>query len=93
MIDCGTLSIGTSLTSIKTSKHQNIVSVNYSCEDDENIYIAMPHYSQGSLESIIKKGKAPLGLRFEAGAERFLQGFIDTSRKNPFLYAYLLSWS
>jgi serine/threonine protein kinase len=36
------------------SKHQNIVSVNYSCEDDENIYIAMPHYSQGSLESIIK---------------------------------------
>ena len=40
-----------------------------------------------ALESIIKKGKAPLGLRFEAGAERFLQGFIDTSRKNPFLYA------
>ena len=40
-----------------------------------------------ALESIIKKGKGPLSLRFEAGAERFLQGFIDTSRKNPFLYA------
>jgi serine/threonine protein kinase len=36
------------------SKHQNIVSVNYSCEDSDNVYIAMPHYSQGSIESIIK---------------------------------------
>ncbi|WP_117879898.1 serine/threonine-protein kinase [Aureibaculum luteum] len=34
------------------SKHQNIVSVNYSCEDDEHIYIAMPHYGNGSLESL-----------------------------------------
>tara|TARA_R100001463_G_scaffold37904_2_gene81497 strand:+ start:2687 stop:7768 length:5082 start_codon:yes stop_codon:yes gene_type:complete len=40
-----------------------------------------------ALESIMKKGKAPLGLRFQAGAERFLQGFIDTSRKSPFLFA------
>ena len=36
------------------SKHQNIVSVNYSCEDDEYIYIAMPFYGNGSLESILK---------------------------------------
>jgi serine/threonine protein kinase len=36
------------------SKHQNIVSVNYSCEDDEYIYIAMPFYSMGSLESLVK---------------------------------------
>jgi serine/threonine protein kinase len=36
------------------SKHQNIVTVNYSCEDDDHIYIAMPHYGKGSLESLIK---------------------------------------
>ncbi len=37
------------------SKHQNIVTVNYSCEDDEHIYIAMPHYAKGSLESLTNK--------------------------------------
>jgi len=36
------------------SKHQNIVGVNYSCEDDDYIYIAMPYYHRGSLESLIK---------------------------------------
>lgn len=36
------------------SKHQNIVGVNYSCEDDEFIYIAMPFYSKGSLETLVK---------------------------------------
>jgi len=36
------------------SKHQNIVSVNYSCEDDDYIYIAMPHYGKGSLETLTK---------------------------------------
>ena len=37
------------------SKHQNIVEVHYSCEDSDNVYIAMPHYKNGSLESLIKK--------------------------------------
>jgi len=37
-----------------TSKHENIVTVNYSCEDEDHIYIAMPYYGNGSLESIIK---------------------------------------
>ncbi len=36
------------------SKHQNIVAVNYSCEDDDFIYIAMPYYAKGSLQSILK---------------------------------------
>lgn len=36
-----------------TSKHQNIVEVNYSCEDDQYIYIAMPFYGKGSLESLL----------------------------------------
>lgn len=36
------------------SKHQNIVSVNYSCEDEQYIYIAMPYYGKGSLESLLK---------------------------------------
>ncbi|MQP52686.1 MULTISPECIES: protein kinase [unclassified Flavobacterium] len=34
------------------SKHQNIVTVNYSCEDNDYIYIAMPYYGKGSLESL-----------------------------------------
>ena len=36
------------------SKHQNIVTVNYSCEDNNYIYIAMPYYGKGSLESLTK---------------------------------------
>lgn len=39
---------------LHTSKHQNIVEVNYSCEDEDYIYVAMPYYGKGSLESIIK---------------------------------------
>jgi serine/threonine protein kinase len=39
---------------LHASKHQNIVSINYSCEDDKFIYIAMPFYSKGSLESLLR---------------------------------------
>lgn len=37
--------------------HNNIVKVNYACEDDDNIYIAMPYYKNGSLKKQISKGK------------------------------------
>jgi eukaryotic-like serine/threonine-protein kinase len=35
------------------SSHQNIVRVNYGCEDSDHIYIAMPYYKNGSLKSLI----------------------------------------
>lgn len=35
------------------SSHQNIVRVNYGCEDNDHIYIAMPYYKNGSLKSLI----------------------------------------
>jgi serine/threonine protein kinase len=37
------------------SRHQNIVQVNYGCEDQDHIYIAMPYYKNGSLKSLIDK--------------------------------------
>lgn len=37
--------------------HNNIVKVNYACEDDDNIYIAMPFYKNGSLKKRISDGK------------------------------------
>lgn len=36
--------------------HNNIVKVNYACEDDDNIYIAMPYYKNGSLKKRISNG-------------------------------------
>jgi serine/threonine protein kinase len=36
--------------------HNNIVKVNYACEDDDNIYVAMPFYKNGSLKKRISGG-------------------------------------
>ena len=36
--------------------HNNIVKVNYACEDDDNIYVAMPFYKNGSLKKRISNG-------------------------------------
>lgn len=36
--------------------HNNIVKVNYACEDDNNIYVAMPFYKNGSLKKRISNG-------------------------------------
>lgn len=36
--------------------HNNIVKVNYACEDDDNIYVAMPFYKNGSLKRRISGG-------------------------------------
>ena len=35
------------------SSHPNVVPIHYACQDDEYIYIAMPHYERGSLNSQI----------------------------------------
>lgn len=38
------------------NQHNNIVRVNYACENDENIYVAMPFYKNGSLKKKISDG-------------------------------------
>ncbi|MBW4523518.1 MAG: serine/threonine protein kinase [Scytolyngbya sp. HA4215-MV1] len=35
------------------SSHPNVVQIHYACQDDDNIYIAMPYYKNGSLNSLI----------------------------------------
>ena len=43
------------------SSHQNVVQVLYACEDDANVFIAMPYYSNGSLKSLMNQ--RPLTVR------------------------------
>ncbi|MGN7298106.1 serine/threonine-protein kinase [Ferdinandcohnia sp. SAFN-114] len=38
-----------------SSKHPNIVEVNYACEDENNIYFSMPFYPNGSLNTMIEQ--------------------------------------
>lgn len=35
------------------SNHPNVVQINYACEDNEKVYIAMPYYEKGSLKKLI----------------------------------------
>jgi eukaryotic-like serine/threonine-protein kinase len=35
------------------SSHPNVVQIHYACQDCDNIYIAMPYYRNGSLNSLI----------------------------------------
>lgn len=35
------------------SAHPNVVQIHYSCEDNKNIYLAMPYYRKGSLKTLI----------------------------------------
>ncbi|WP_375104389.1 serine/threonine-protein kinase [Paenibacillus sp. RS8] len=37
------------------STHPNIVEMNYSCEDDKFIYLSMPMYKNGSINSLMNK--------------------------------------
>jgi len=36
-------------------KHPNVVEIQYASQDEENIYLAMPYYSNGSLNSLAEK--------------------------------------
>lgn len=36
-----------------STSHQNVVQIHYACEDADNIYIAMPLYSRGSVKSLM----------------------------------------
>lgn len=35
--------------------HPNVVQIHYACEDDDNVYLAMPYYTRGSVKSIMKE--------------------------------------
>jgi serine/threonine protein kinase len=37
------------------SKHPNIVEINYACEDDTNVYLSMPYYKNGSINSLLNQ--------------------------------------
>lgn len=37
------------------SSHPNVVQLYYACEDDRNIYIAMPFYKNGTIKSLLGK--------------------------------------
>jgi serine/threonine protein kinase len=37
------------------NEHPNIAKVNYGCEDNDYVYIAMPYYKNGSLKDLISK--------------------------------------
>ena len=41
---------------LHANQHNNIVRVNYACENDDNIYVAMPFYKNGSLKKKISDG-------------------------------------
>lgn len=35
------------------SAHPNVVQIHYACEDNDNVYVAMPHYANRSLKDLI----------------------------------------
>ena len=37
------------------SEHQHVVQVKYACQDDDNIYLAMPFYKNGSLKTLMDR--------------------------------------
>lgn len=41
----------TEASTLYLSNHSNVVPVHYACEDDDFIYIAMPHFARGSLKA------------------------------------------
>ena len=37
------------------SAHPNVVQVFYACEGDDHVFVAMPHYANGSLKGLLAK--------------------------------------
>jgi len=37
------------------STHPNVVQIHYACEDDDNVYVAMPLYRSGSLKDLMSR--------------------------------------
>ncbi|MCY7694273.1 serine/threonine protein kinase [Bacillus altitudinis] len=40
---------------LNTSKHPHVMPIYYSAENDENVYITMPYYANGSLNTVLNK--------------------------------------
>lgn len=40
---------------IYASSHSNVVPIHYACQDADHIYLAMPHYENGSLKRLMDK--------------------------------------
>ncbi|HBU85675.1 MAG TPA: serine/threonine protein kinase [Paenibacillus sp.] len=38
-----------------SSRHPNIMVINYACEDDDHVYLSMPYYAKGSLNSLLNR--------------------------------------
>jgi eukaryotic-like serine/threonine-protein kinase len=55
------------------ARHKHVVEVKYACEDQDNIYLAMPYYRAGSLQSLLERRYLSVreivryGLEFMAG--------------------------
>lgn len=39
---------------VYSNKHPNVVGVNYTCQDDDFVYITMPYYKNGSLSKLME---------------------------------------
>ncbi|WHP05765.1 serine/threonine-protein kinase [Acinetobacter corruptisaponis] len=63
------------------STHPNVVQVSYACEDDENIYIAMPHYKNGSLKKLLESRNLTVREIIKYATE-FLSGLHNIHSKN-----------
>lgn len=62
--------------------HNNIVKVNYACEDDDNIYVAMPFYKNGSLKKRISDGNYLTVREVVRYSIQFLSGLNHIHSKN-----------
>lgn len=63
------------------STHPNVVQVSYACEDDDNIYIAMPYYKNGSLKKLLESRNLTVRETIKYSTE-FLSGLHNIHSKN-----------
>lgn len=55
------------------ARHKHVVEVKYACEDKDNVYLAMPYYGAGTLQSLLERRYLSVreivryGLEFMAG--------------------------
>lgn len=54
---------------VHASRHPNVVSVQYGCETDDHVCIAMPYYPAGSLAPRIKDGPLQVGEVIRLGVD------------------------
>ncbi|MDC5002093.1 serine/threonine-protein kinase [Acinetobacter baumannii] len=62
------------------SSHPNVVQLYYACEDDTNIYIAMPYYKNGTIKSLLSR-KYLMAREIIKYAVEFLSGLHNIHSK------------